>query len=66
MCGNGPWSVQDRVYQLSEFHQGSMVVGGPLIPLVPVTCNNCGYTIVVNAILAGALPGPLPLPEKKE
>ena len=43
-----------------------MVVGGPLIPLVPVTCNNCGYTIVVNAILAGALPGPLPLPEKKE
>ena len=66
MCGKGPWSVQDRVYQLSEFHQGSMVVGGPLIPLVPVTCNNCGYTIVVNAILAGALPGPLPLPEKKE
>ena len=66
MCGSGPWSVQDKVFQLSEFHDGNMVIGGPLIPVVPVTCNNCGYTVVVNAILAGAIPASAPPLEKKE
>lgn len=58
MCGEGPWTVQDKVFQLTEFHDGSLVVGGPLVPVVPVTCTNCGYTVVVNAILSGALPPP--------
>jgi hypothetical protein len=66
MCGTGPWNVQDRVFQLSEFHDGNMVIGGPLIPVVPVTCGNCGYTVVVNAILSGALPPPVEPAEKKE
>ena len=55
MCNKGPWSVQDRVFQLSEFHQGSLVVGGPLIPVIPVSCGNCGHTVLVNAIIAGAV-----------
>jgi hypothetical protein len=66
MCGNGPWSVQDKVFQLTEFHDGTMVIGGPLIPLVPITCNNCGYTVVVNAILSGAITAPVQPLEKKE
>jgi len=56
MCNEGPWSVQDRVFQLNEFHQGSLVVGGPLIPVIPVSCGNCGHTVLVNAIIAGVLP----------
>lgn len=66
MCGKGPWTVQDKVFQLSEYHGGSLVVGGPLIPLVPVTCTNCGYTVVVNAILSGAISSPTSTPETKE
>jgi hypothetical protein len=66
MCGNGPWTVQDKVFQLSEYHEGNLVVGGPLVPLVPVTCANCGHTVVVNAILSGAIAAPTPAPEKKE
>ena len=65
MCGKGPWSVQDKVFQLSEYHSGNLVVGGPLIPVIPVTCNNCGHTVMVNAILSGALAAPAPAPEKK-
>jgi predicted nucleic-acid-binding Zn-ribbon protein len=65
MCGKGPWSVQEKVFQLTEFHDGNMVIGGPLMPLVPVTCNNCGYTVVVNAIIAGAVTTPAQLPEQK-
>ncbi len=66
MCDKGPWTVQDKVFQLSEFHDGSMVVGGPLVPVVPVTCSNCGYTVVVNAILSGAIAAPAPVSEQKK
>lgn len=56
MCGHAGWSVQDSVFELREFHGGSMVIGsGPLIPVVPVTCNNCGNTVLVNAIVAGVV-----------
>jgi len=56
MCGVGNWSVQDRVFELREFHGGSLVVGGtPIIPIIPVICNNCGNTILINAIIAGVV-----------
>lgn len=55
MCGKGPWNVQDKIFQLSEYHSGTLVVGGPLIPVIPVSCTNCGHTVLVNAIIAGAV-----------
>jgi|LauGreSBDMM110SN_4_FD.fasta_scaffold34106_3 hypothetical protein len=55
MCGKGPWEVQGKAFQLSEFNHGTLVVGGPLIPVIPVTCTNCGHTVLVNAIIAGAI-----------
>lgn len=56
VCGKGPWSVQDKVFQLTEFHSGSMVIGGPVVPVIPVTCSNCGNTTLINAIICGAVP----------
>lgn len=65
MCGSGPWNVQNKTFQLMEFHQGNLVIGGQLIPVVPVSCGNCGHTILVNAIIAGVvMPAPVE-PEKK-
>lgn len=55
MCGANAWAVQDKVFQLNEFSSGSLVIGGPLVPVVPVTCTNCGNTVLVNAIIAGAV-----------
>ena len=56
MCGNAGWSVQDSVFELREFHGGTMVIGGSaLIPVVPVACNNCGNTVLINAIVAGVV-----------
>lgn len=60
MCGVGNWNVQDSTYQLLEFNQGSMVIGGPVIPVIPVVCSNCGNTILVNAILAGVVKAEVP------
>lgn len=53
MCGAGNWNVQDSTYQLIEFNQGGLVLGGPVIPVIPITCSNCGNTILLNAITAG-------------
>jgi len=55
MCGIATWSVQDSTYQLIEFTQGALRVGGPVVPVIPVVCQNCGNTILVNAIVAGVL-----------
>ncbi len=54
LCKTGNWSVSDKVYELREFHGGNMVIGsGAIVPIVPVTCDNCGNTVLVNSILAG-------------
>ncbi len=55
MCKNGSFEVQEKVFQLNEFKNGNLIVGGPLIPIVPVTCKNCGNTILVNALISGAV-----------
>lgn len=53
MCGQGNWTVQDKVFELREFHDGAMVIGGSaLVPIVPVTCANCGNTVLINAIFS--------------
>jgi hypothetical protein len=62
MCGTGNWNVSDKVFELREFHDGNLVLGsGPIVPIIPVTCDNCGNVVLVNAIVAGAV-----TPEKKE
>jgi hypothetical protein len=53
MCRVTNWNVQDSIYQLPQFNPIGMVVGGSLIPVIPVSCGNCGNTILVNAIKAG-------------
>ncbi len=39
-----------RVFALSEYHQGTMVVGGDQIqiPVVPIFCKNCGHVELLN------------------
>jgi hypothetical protein len=47
---------------MTEFTQAGLVLGGPVVPLAPVTCNNCGNTVLLNALMAGVVT----TPEKKE
>jgi hypothetical protein len=59
MCGVGNWNVQETTFELREFNEGNLVVGGvPIIPVVPVICSNCGNTVLVNALSAGVIPPP--------
>lgn len=60
MCGGREWSVADKIFELREFNEGNLVLGGPnssVVPLIPVTCEKCGNTVLINAITAGAIKG---------
>lgn len=53
MCHQGNWVVSDRVFEMREFVGGGLKVGGgPIIPVIPVTCDNCGRTVLINAVVA--------------
>ena len=54
VCTTNQWTVGDIV-ELRLFEGGGLVVGGPVYPLVPVICNKCGNTFLINAITAGVL-----------
>lgn len=51
------WNISPNVFELREFQGGSFVIGGntPIIPLVHVTCTNCGNTVLLNAKITGAM-----------
>lgn len=49
MCGKNEWVVEGSVVTpLFIGEDGGIQLGGKYIPLVPVTCANCGYTVMVN------------------
>lgn len=53
MCKAKNWGVSDSIYELKGFNQKEQSSGAtPIIPVIPVTCENCGNTILINAIAA--------------
>lgn len=61
VCQENDWAVHESLSELREFNQGSLVVGGPIIPIASITCNSCGHTMHFNAIKAGLIE-----PEQKD
>ena len=58
ICKNNNWSIGEKPVELRVFHgKGDLVLGGPIYPLVSITCKVCGHTLLFNAIVAGLLPG---------
>lgn len=55
MCQTGNWIVQDSCFQLTEYNTDAFVIGGPVIPIIPVVCNNCSNTLLISALLAGII-----------
>lgn len=58
MCHAGNWNVSNKVFELREFNNGDLVIGGPsnaITPVVPVICSNCGNTIFINVLSTGLL-----------
>lgn len=50
----GPWAL-GSVCELRDYHEGTLVGGGPVTPLVSVHCSNCGHTMLFSAIRLGVV-----------
>jgi hypothetical protein len=55
MCGNKSWTVAGYAVLPIVENFNVQQIGGPGLPLVPVVCNVCGNTVLVNARIAGLL-----------
>lgn len=54
LCSGLTWSVAETVYELRQYNSGGIaLVKIPIVPIIPVTCLNCGYTILLNSIVSG-------------
>ena len=58
ICSNNNWTISPDPNQLMRFSGGNLIVGGAIIPVVVVTCTNCGYTLLFNPLVLGALETP--------
>lgn len=55
------------VMELREFHGGDFIIGGmPIVPLVALTCKNCGNTVLINALVTGIVEQPNASQQRKE
>src|SRR5437879_12622149 len=55
VCGTSDWQIGD-ISEIRVFSGGALNLGGSLYPVFPVTCNNCGNTLLINAVIAGLMP----------
>lgn len=51
-CGQTGFTVLDKLFEMREFNEGSLVIGGEnsTIPAVVMVCNTCGEIRLLSAL----------------
>lgn len=57
LCHHRNWSINDTIFQLTEFQHGNIIFGGnqTIFPVIPITCDNCGNAYFINPLKAGII-----------
>ena len=57
ICGATVWIINDTIFEMREFQDGNLVIGGgtAILPVIPVTCKKCGHTVFFNALSLGLI-----------
>jgi len=57
ICGSKELIVSDVIFEIREFKEGGVVIGGSskIMPLIAINCKNCGNTLFFNAINLGII-----------
>lgn len=56
ICGNSKWNVDDCIYRLHQFDFPNFKeLEGRMRLVAPVTCKNCGYMLLFDALYSGVL-----------
>jgi len=53
-CGEGKWILSDNIVTMPNY-TGGIVLGGNILPHIPLICSNCGNTKFFNAITMGVI-----------
>lgn len=54
LCGKDAWSVGNSYIVISlSPHPSQVHMGGPVYPTIPVTCQHCGNTHLLNLLILG-------------
>lgn len=56
VCGHRQWMAADYLIRASTYSPGVAVMGGPSYVYAQITCANCGYTRLFNAVVMGLVP----------
>ena len=54
-CGAHNWSVNDRVFELSEYEPSDADTGVYVFPVIPITCTNCFNVQFLSAVALGVV-----------
>lgn len=53
LCKSNAWQLGE-IGQIPEFIPGGpLMIGGSIVPIVPVICTYCGNTVLLNAVVIG-------------
>ena len=55
LCNNNAWTISNQVFQTLEFDYNGLPIGGASYPVVPLTCQYCGNTYFINALISGLI-----------
>lgn len=58
ICHKSNWILGKSIYQMPEFFDNDidkLLKRESCYPVIPISCEKCGYTILVNAIVCGAV-----------
>ena len=57
ICQNDRWGLSEMVGEVRQMPPNQHSLGRATCPLVIVTCQTCGYTVLFNALVIGLLKG---------
>lgn len=70
VCTENQWQVAENFAYLTQYNPEKGLTissfGGPFYPLLPIVCDSCGNTLLVNAIAAGFIDSEVDLSDKDE
>jgi len=55
LCENTNWNLEPFMVNISVTSNLASRLGGEILPLVPITCTNCGNTHFLNLVTLGLL-----------
>lgn len=66
VCQHSNWNLGRTISELRSFHGGVFALVGPVLPVVSITCMNCGLVLQFNAIQLGIVKAPPSTPPSVE